>query len=103
MRWGWLNAVLALNWFALAVVFTWREQIVPERFLPALNAESWRLVCVVAWVLAGYNLLRVIIARRRARPTVPNRLESPRPTSPREHNPEFQFDSPDAKRTDGKP
>ncbi len=68
MRLGFLNLIIALNWLVLALALTFRTSLLPPRLLNKMDADTWQLVLLAAWVLTGYNLLRYMLARRRNSP-----------------------------------
>ena len=96
MNVGVLRLGFTAFWLAVAVAVYFREQLAPAAWDKPRNLD---LGALLALALAGWNLMRWYIGRRRVVAATPG-LDRRRPLEPRddarveEYNPEFDFNKP---------
>ncbi|HET6574031.1 MAG TPA: hypothetical protein VFG68_10545 [Fimbriiglobus sp.] len=96
MNVGVLRLGFAVFWLAVAGLLYFRERLAPGAWGKSLNYD---LGALLALALAGWNMMRWYIARRRVA-AAPGLDRRRRPLEPRddarveEYNPEFDFNKP---------
>ncbi|MCU0702957.1 MAG: hypothetical protein MUF18_03095 [Fimbriiglobus sp.] len=95
------RVVLALVWLTVGVGFLFRA-LLPQGVFEGRDGLTLNLFGMIALVLAGYNVMRLVAVVRRRQALA--RLEAnplARPTArPREYIPELDFTKPDPTKSD---
>ncbi|HVK15336.1 MAG TPA: hypothetical protein VM533_00215 [Fimbriiglobus sp.] len=97
MNVGVLRLGFAVFWLTVAGVVYFRDELVPGAWGQAHNLD---LGALLALALAGWNLMRWYLGRRRVVAATPGLDRRRRPLEPRgdarveEYNPEFDFNKP---------
>jgi hypothetical protein len=96
------NLVLMLFWIAIAIGLLTRELWMPQNLKDKMNIEQMPLIIGVAFMLAGWNLMRYFAARSRSSPVqvsehameIRRKIRASLGPDPKVTDPQFDFENP---------